>query len=230
MNRTTVWYAAAGTVLAALFVFVGLVTFPGLVGGDDVYIVTSDSMQPTIESGDVIITQEVDPDAIESGDVVTFQDGSGTDGGTLTHRVVEVREENGERYFRTKGDANEDPDEGYVPAEYAQGTLHVHVPYLGYLLLFARSSLGLFALVIAPGLFLVASGSWQLLREFGYAPTVDRVLEGILGPDGSDDDQPAIEGESIETPALESADDAPSDVAPEPGNARNDAATTEGDR
>ncbi|SIS01780.1 signal peptidase I [Natronorubrum thiooxidans] len=178
-----------------LLVLVGIIAMPGLVGGNDAYIVTSGSMSPTIEAGDVIVTQDVSPDEIESGDIVTFHDGSNEQSGYITHRVVDVVEENGERYFELKGDANDNPDEGLVPAEYAQGELHWHIPYLGHLLLFARSTLGLFVLVIGPGLALVASGSWQLLREFGY------VSDGGATNDG----QPELEGTTNETPALEPA-------------------------
>ncbi|ELY44845.1 signal peptidase I [Natronorubrum bangense] len=176
--------------LLILLLLVGSIAMPGLVGGDDTYIVTSGSMSPTIEPGDVIVTQDVSPDEIETGDVITFHDGSSADSGYVTHRVADIVEEDGERYFELQGDANDNPDEGLVPAEYAQGDLHWHIPYLGHLLLFARSSLGLLVLVIGPGLALVASGSWQLLRELGVVGT---------------DPMPELEA-AEEPPALEPAD------------------------
>ena len=177
--------------LLILLLLVGIIAMPGLVGGDDTYIVTSGSMSPTIETGDVIVTQDISPGEIETGDVVTFHDGSSADSGYVTHRVVDIVDEDGERYFELQGDANDNPDEGLVPAEYAQGDLHWHIPYLGYLLLFARSSLGLLVLVIGPGLALVASGSWQLLRELGVVGT---------------DSVPELEA-AEEPPALEPAED-----------------------
>jgi len=177
--------------LLILLLLVSIIAMPGLVGGDDTYIVTSGSMSPTIDPGDVIVTQDVSSDEIETGDVVTFHDGSSADSGYITHRVVDIVDEDGERYFELQGDANDNPDEGLVPAEYAQGDLHWHIPYLGYLLLFARSSLGLLVLVIGPGLALVASGGWQLLREFGSL---------------SDDEPPDLEVDE-EPPALEPADE-----------------------
>lgn len=181
-SKTLVWTAGFSILLLA-FLLVGIVVAPGLVGGDDTFIVTSDSMSPTIESGDVIVTREVSPEEIESGDVVTFHDGSESNRGYVTHRVVDVVEEDGERYFQLQGDANDQPDEGLVPGENARGTLHLHVPYLGYLLLFARSDLGLFSFVILPGLVLVASGSWQLLDELGYTPDSERAPTTLFGSD-----------------------------------------------
>ncbi|MDS0475078.1 signal peptidase I [Natrinema sp. 1APR25-10V2] len=180
-NARSVVYGVGGVLLLTMLVLVAVVTFPGVVGGDDAYIVTSDSMQPTISSGDVVVTTEVPADQIETGDVVTFHAGDDPDRGYITHRVIETREENGQLYFKTKGDANEDPDQGYVPASATAGVQHLHIPYLGYLLLFARSPLGLVALVVLPGVVLIASGCRQLLREFGYASVTGRVLDAILG-------------------------------------------------
>lgn len=222
LSLKTVCYAGGGTVLAALVVLVGIVAFPGLVGGDAAYIVTSGSMSPTIEPGDVIVTTDVSPEEIESGDIVTVHDGSGGDTGYVTHRVVDVVEEDGDRYFQLRGDANDQPDEGLVPAEYVQGNLHLHVPYLGYLLLFARSSLGLFLFVITPGLVLVASGSWQLLQEFGYGPS-----EGASELEEADE-SPAME--SVDEETLESATDSTDESAddePETGAITEDGIDTE---
>jgi len=184
--RTTL-YVASAILLTTLLVFVAIVTFPGIAGGDAAYIVTSDSMSPTIEAGDVVITRDVSSETIKTGDVVTFHDESRPESESVTHRVVEIREEDDGRYFRTKGDANEAADDGLVPAEYAQGKLHLHIPSLGYLLLFARSSVGLVVLVIAPGLVLVGSGGWQLLREFGSAPCLADVHKAIVDRGRTDD-------------------------------------------
>ena len=216
LNAKTGLTVVVGAVIVALLVLVGIVAVPGLVGGDDAYVVTSGSMSPTIEAGDVIVTQDVSPDEIERGDVVTFHDGGSADTGYVTHRVVDIVEEDGDRFVELKGDANEEPDEGLVPAEYAQGDLHLHIPYLGHLLLFARSSLGLFVLVIAPGLALVGSGSWQLLRELGYVPERG-VLESMLGPGYAD-------GETERT------NDDTDDGSTDPGLDETDSGDTEGDK
>ena len=189
MKRTLtgILYAAVGIVLVTLLVLVAVVAFPGLVGGSETFVVTSGSMSPTIEAGDVIVTREVPPEAIDDGDVVTVADESGAEVGYVTHRVVDVVEVDGERYFELQGDANDEPDEGLAPADAVQGTLHLHLPHFGHLLVFARSSLGLALLVFLPGLVLMASGGWQVLGELGYAPDGDRVLESLLGPDEAAD-------------------------------------------
>lgn len=193
LNGRRVAYIAGSAVIAVVLILVAIVAFPGLVGGDDAYIVTSNSMEPTIESGDIVVTKAISPGEIEPGDVVTFQASTTADRGYVTHRVVEIREENGERYVKTKGDANDDPDEGYVPVDAVQGVQHRYIPYFGYLLVFARSSVGLFVLVVGPGLVLVASGAYQLLQEFGSASDRGRLANGLLGTAGA---STATDGES----------------------------------
>ena len=178
----SVFVSLCAVLLIGLAMLIAVVAFPTIVGGNGAYIVTSDSMNPTIESGDVIVTKDVDPDEVESGDVVTFSDGTGADAGYVTHRVVDVVEEDGERYLQLQGDANDEPDEGYVPVEYARGEHHLTIPLLGYALVFARSSLGLVMLVVLPGLALVASGSLQFLRGLGYDLSVERVFERMVRP------------------------------------------------
>ena len=166
----TLSLVTVGLAVLAVLVVVGIVAAPGLVGGDASYVVLSESMQPTIDAGDVVITREVPPEQIEAGDVVTFHPAGEADSGYVTHRVEAIYEEDGKLYFETRGDAN-DVSDGLVPAAYARGTLHLHLPYVGHLLLFARSALGLAVLVFAPATVLIASGVWQLISEFDRVPT-----------------------------------------------------------
>ena len=73
-------------------------------------IVLTDSMEPLIKTGDIIISQQVDPDTVNVGDVISFFDpGSPTDA-ILTHRVISIYEEDGVRYAITAGDNNANTD------------------------------------------------------------------------------------------------------------------------
>ena len=73
-------------------------------------IVLTDSMEPLIKTGDIIISQQVDPDSVNPGDVISFFDpGSPTDA-ILTHRVISIYEEDGVRYAITAGDNNANSD------------------------------------------------------------------------------------------------------------------------
>ncbi|QLH84145.1 signal peptidase I [Halosimplex pelagicum] len=146
-------------VLAVVFLFVS-VAVPQVVGSDNSYVVRSDSMSPAIGAGSVVYVNDVSASAISTDDVITFQRGSER----VTHRVVAVVEENGERRFRTKGDANEDPDPELVSASEIVGRVSFHVPYVGYVVTFAQTDLGLGLLVIVPAALLIMMEVRDLLR------------------------------------------------------------------
>lgn len=69
-------------------------------------------MIPKYNIGDVILVKKVDTDKIKIGDDVTYNGKAGSMNGILvTHRVIDIEENNGEKIFHTKGIANnlEDP-------------------------------------------------------------------------------------------------------------------------
>lgn len=142
--------AALLVVVAATFV---VVAAPQVVGADHSFVVLSSSMEPAIDAGDVIVVRSVPAERIEDGDVVTFDDGDTR----TTHRVVAVEEHGGGPAFRTKGDANEDADLGLVTADELVGEVWFAVPLVGYVVLFAKTWLGVVTLLVVPAVLLVAS-------------------------------------------------------------------------
>lgn len=78
--------------------------------GYAIYRVSSGSMVPFLEVGDIIISQECDPMSLKTGDIITYNGTSGQfEGLRVTHRVVKepyLNEENGRYYLVTKGDDN----------------------------------------------------------------------------------------------------------------------------
>lgn len=106
------------------------------VWGYNSYVVLSGSMRPTMPVGTLVLDQSVPGSKIVIGDVVSFHP-SGNPDETITHRVVEIKQDPpGTRpglYAKTKGDANPVEDSGLIPL---QGT-HVNrvvawVPDAGY--------------------------------------------------------------------------------------------------
>lgn len=155
--------SVAGTVvLVVALVVTAVVAFPSVAGADRSYVVLSGSMQPTIEAGDVVVVAETPAERIEAGDVMAFDRVDGDDKRT-THRVVEVIERDGDRYFRTKGDANEEPDSSLVPANAVIGTVQFTIPEVGRLFSVANSDAGVIAFVAVPGFLLAASELWTLV-------------------------------------------------------------------
>ncbi|MFC7142568.1 signal peptidase I [Halosimplex aquaticum] len=149
-----------GVTVVALFVSAAI---PQVVGADASYVVRSDSMSPSIEAGSVVYVSSVPAAEISTGDVITFRNGAAGDQ-RVTHRVVGVVEEGGERRFRTKGDANDQADPELVPSQAVIGRVGFHVPLLGYAITFAQTDLGLALLVIVPAVLLAVTELWDLAR------------------------------------------------------------------
>ena len=80
--------------------------------GYSVYRVSSGSMAPELEVGDIILSQSVeDPMSLKVGDIVTYKGSGELQGKLITHEVIVApKAENGEIVLQTKGIANEIPD------------------------------------------------------------------------------------------------------------------------
>lgn len=110
-------------VLTAIFGLCFMALLP-IVAGFRPVVITSDSMQPTIHSADIVIT-DINPNrAVEVGTVIDFRT---TEGDTM-HRVVTVNE----RGFQTQGDANPTPDLELVQKPAVLGIGVYIVPLIGH--------------------------------------------------------------------------------------------------
>lgn len=162
-NRRTIANAVGLTILVAVVTLFAVVAVPQLTGADESYVVQSDSMSPTIQGGDVVFVERTPPEQIDRGDIITYRRGDG-ERSLTTHRVVGIEERDDGRYFETKGDANEDPDQQLVHGDAVVGRVAFHLPYVGYAISFAGSKLGVALLLIVPGTLLVVTECWSLYR------------------------------------------------------------------
>ena len=93
--------------------------------------VLSGSMEPKLGVGGLVVIRPVDVQHVSTGDVISFKlPGIDT---PICHRVIGIEETDGNRFFQTKGDANEDPDMNPVPAEAVTGKEVFYLPYVGNL-------------------------------------------------------------------------------------------------
>ena len=135
-------------------------------GGTVTLIVLSDSMQPEIKVGDMIICKKVDPAKIEIGDVISFYDPAGNGTTVVTHRVESIINENGLLGFRTKGinNNNEDSLPVYADKVIAEYT-GIRIPLAGNVAIFMQTTPGLFLCVVLPIILLVG---YDVLRRKMY--------------------------------------------------------------
>lgn len=140
------------------------------VGGYLPLIVLTDSMVPEIYSGDLIICHTADAEDIAVDDVIAFFDPAGNGTSIVTHRVLEVINENGELEFRTKGDNNNTEDKMLVPAESLVGVYQTRIAGFGNVAMFMQSSTGLIVCVVLPIVLLVA---YDMIRRRLYEKKKD---------------------------------------------------------
>ena len=135
------------------------------VGGYLPLIVLTDSMYPDIESGDLIICHTAEAEDVKVGDVISFFDPAGNGTSIVTHRVLEIVQEDGQLQWRTKGDNNNTEDKMLVPADKLVGIYRSRIPGAGNIAMFMQSSTGLVVCVILPIVVLVG---YDMLRRRLY--------------------------------------------------------------
>lgn len=135
------------------------------IGGHLPLIVLTDSMYPAIESGDLIICRTVEAEEIAEGDVIAFFDPAGNGTSIVTHRVVELVEQDGETKFRTRGDNNNTDDKLLVSADDLVARYQSRIAGAGHVAMFMQSTTGLIICVVLPIILLVG---YDVLRRRLY--------------------------------------------------------------
>lgn len=147
------------------------------VGGMLPLIVLTDSMHPEIESGDLIICNTAEAKDIKVNDVISFFDPAGNGTSIVTHRVIEIVEEDGEIYFRTRGDNNNTEDKELVPAENLVGVYKMRIAGAGHIAMFMQSTAGLIVCVVLPIILLVG---YDLVRRRIYEKSKKEDTDALL--------------------------------------------------
>ena len=147
------------------------------IGGIFPLIVLTDSMYPEIHSGDLIICHQEDAKDIEKGEIISFFDPAGNGTSIVTHRVIEVVEENGNISYITKGDFNNTEDRLPVTADKVVGVYSMRIPVVGNVALFMQSTTGLVVCVVMPIVLLVA---YDMIRRKQYEKSNKQDIDALL--------------------------------------------------
>lgn len=147
------------------------------IGGMLPLIVLTDSMYPEIESGDLIICNTAEAEDIKVNDVISFFDPAGNGTSIVTHRVIEIVEEDGEISFRTRGDNNNTEDKELVPAENLVGIYKMRIAGAGHIAMFMQSTAGLIVCVVLPIILLVG---YDFIRRRLYEKSKKEDTDALL--------------------------------------------------
>lgn len=163
-------------VLAVLFFFISRIMgeTPSLFG-NYIFRVSSDSMEPTLMVGDVILVQSADAEDIEKGDIVTYKSQSGSMyGREVTHRVVTEPEiKNGTYYYQTQGDAAGAPLDKKITYDQIQGKYVRKLTLIGKFFNFISKPIGV---IIFIGVIILLFG-YELISLIVSNKAIDEIGE-----------------------------------------------------
>jgi signal peptidase I len=164
IRRTGRW--VCGAALLAGVVAAMLVLLPSLFGMQR-YAIVSGSMTGTYDRGSLVIDDVVPVRDLKVGDVITYMPPAGDH--LITHRIAWIgRDQQGQRVFRTKGDANPVADAWTFRLDRpTQARVRFGVPYAGYALsALARRDVRML-LIALPALLIAGFNLAGLWRRLG---------------------------------------------------------------
>lgn len=141
--------------------------------GNQALIVRSGSMQPAIDIGSIVVARPqlkefisplVNTAEYKVGDIIAFKSEKNPKT-IVTHRVTSI--ETGEKgvFYKTKGDANEEPDNWSVSPQNILGKVYFTLPQAGKLLAFAKSKIGFSSLIIFPAALVILMEIFNIIKH-----------------------------------------------------------------
>lgn len=112
--------------------------------GYKAFVISSGSMEPTLNIGDIVITKETKQEQIQKNNIITFME----DGYTVTHRVADIIEKDGDTYYQTKGDNNNTYDAELVKYEDIEGVYVFKINSIGNIVVYAQSTTAVMIIII----------------------------------------------------------------------------------
>lgn len=195
---------ALNCALVAMIASVLIMLVPALLGFQR-YVILTGSMTGTYDRGSIVFDRPIPTADLKVGDPITYSPPPGfTSQARVTHRIWWIgRGANGERVYRTKGDANKHPDVWkFTLNQSMQNVVVFHVPDVGYVFMllslreFRIVLVGLPAIII--GLMMLRA-LWieggrearrQKLAELGWQAIADTGIEAVLPPLDAPDTNP----------------------------------------
>ncbi|MGO1470530.1 MAG: signal peptidase I [Tissierella sp.] len=129
--------------------------------GHRFYIVQSGSMEPILGVGSLIVVKEMEAKDIEVNDVISYKPNGET---VVTHRVVNIENEKALK-FTTRGDANNADDPNPLNGSNIIGKQIFVIPYLGRLLAFVKTRVGLVVVMIIPASLIILFTIYDYLKR-----------------------------------------------------------------
>ncbi len=171
----------AVNILLGIAILLALAIIIPAIFGYHRYVINGHSMEPTIPYGSVVFDEYVPVDDLKVGDVITFvppPEFSVSE--PVTHRILEIKEVDGQRQFRTKGDNNDSADPWTFTLDSStQARVAFHVPYTGYIYIALSRWWVRFLVIVLPALGVAVWLGVILWREAGREVEEEKRRRGL---------------------------------------------------
>jgi signal peptidase I len=112
-------------------------------------VVVNNSMYPQIKTGDAVVIKDIEASNVKIGEVIIFRDPQHKED-LVIHRVIQVEDRGGVKFFSTKGDNNKDADNWKISAGEVVGGIAVRLPGFGSFLDFITTPKGYVSCLVIP--------------------------------------------------------------------------------
>ena len=143
-------------IASAVFLKISGKNKPAAIFGLSFFEVLTDSMQPEINVGEIVIVKKTAPEKLKAGDVITFR----YNGITNTHKIVSIQDGK----ITTRG-VNAPADDEPIAFEAVIGKVIAHSAAFGWVFSFLKSPYGLVFLLIIPALILLAYETYNVKEK-----------------------------------------------------------------
>lgn len=143
----TTFFNVVNTIFLTLALVIAFFVAFGLLFGLRIGLVPTNSMEPTIPVGSMVILRPVDGlESIHLDDIISYQ----KDGVSYIHRVVDISpaSSDSEALIVVKGDNPDVTGTDYVPLRMVEGKMVLSIPVLGTVFLFIKENIILTVAVI----------------------------------------------------------------------------------
>ena len=194
---------AFGITLIVLFVLCLIFVMVARISGNSPHLfgyrmlrVATDSMEPELKVGSIILVKTADPAELQKGDVITYNCTKGPAAGMLlTHQIAyEPYEKDGKYYFTTRGIKAGAPDDAEIDDSQIVGKVLYKIPVLGSLYDFFSSKLGLIAIIA----LIVIAFSSEVVNLVHIVKDKDTDVDSDIPPSAADPNYDSSFHESIQ--------------------------------
>lgn len=119
-----------------------------------VFIVLSGSMRPNIKEGSIVIVNR-NIKNYKTNDVITFINPNNPLE-NITHKIISEEKTKDKIFYKTQGNANNTPDLWKIGREKIWGKVVFIIPFLGYIINFSQTKLGVILIVVLPMTLIIA--------------------------------------------------------------------------